>query len=154
MASSPRLLTQARRAVRALEGVLLLDGHPRHPPALGCQRIARAGELFLLHQQFLARGLPLLRRHGRRGVHFGVPSFRYSSTTSNRRAQRARWRSIQSAASPSAWVSIESWWVRPAITRVTTPVSSSTFTCFEIAGFDTPKPDVASPTVAGPSARR
>jgi len=32
----------------------------------------------------------------------------------------------------------------------TTPVSSSTFTCLEMAGFDTPKPAVASPTVAGP----
>jgi hypothetical protein len=26
--------------------------------------------------------------------------------------------------------------------------------CFVIAGFDTPKPAVASPTVAGPAARR
>jgi hypothetical protein len=44
--------------------------------------------------------------------------------------------------------------VRPWITRVTTPVSSSTLRCFVIAGFDTPKPAVASPTVAGPAARR
>ena len=60
---------QARRAVRALEAVVLLDGHPRHPAALGGQRVAGAGQLLLLDQQLLARGLPLLRRHDRRHVH-------------------------------------------------------------------------------------
>ena len=35
-----------------------------------------------------------------------------------------------------------------------TPASSRTFTCLEIAGLDTPKPAVASPTVAGPAPRR
>src|SRR6185312_14132168 len=49
---------------------------------------------------------------------------------------------------------MESRCVRPSTTRVSTPVSSSTFRCLEIAGFDTPKPSVASPTVAGPTARR
>src|SRR4051812_45153025 len=44
--------------------------------------------------------------------------------------------------------------MRPSITRCTTPVSSSTFRCLEIAGLETPKPLVASPTVAGPPARR
>ena len=44
--------------------------------------------------------------------------------------------------------------VRPSTTRVTTPVSSSTFRCLEIAGFETANPRVASPTVAGPAARR
>ena len=51
---------QAHLPVRALEGVVLLDGHPRHPPALGGQRVARAGELLLLDEQLLAGGLPLL----------------------------------------------------------------------------------------------
>jgi hypothetical protein len=48
-------------------------------------------------------------------------------------------------------VQVEAQAVRPAlIVRTTTPSSSSTFTCFEIVGFDTPKPPVASPTVAEP----
>src|SRR4051794_21362488 len=38
--------------------------------------------------------------------------------------------------------------------RRRTPVSSSALRCFEIAGFETPKPAVASPTLAGPAARR
>ncbi len=53
---------QAHRAVRALEGVVLLHGHPRHPAALGGQRVAGAGQLLLLDQQLLAGGVPLLRR--------------------------------------------------------------------------------------------
>jgi hypothetical protein len=68
---------QARRAVRTLEPVLLLDGHPRHPAALGGQRIARAGELLLLDQQLRTGRLPLLRRHDRRHVHLSPSSFRY-----------------------------------------------------------------------------
>ena len=40
----------------------------------------------------------------------------------------------------SALGSSESRCVRPSTTRVTTPVSSSTFRCLEIAGLDTPKP--------------
>lgn len=39
---------------------------------------SRAGELLLLHQQLLASGVPLLRRHDRRHVHLGLSSFRYS----------------------------------------------------------------------------
>jgi hypothetical protein len=35
----------ARRPGRSLESVLLLNGHPRHPPASGGKRIAGAGEL-------------------------------------------------------------------------------------------------------------
>ena len=46
--------------VGPVELVLLLDGQPRHPPALGGQRVAGAGQLLLLHEQLLARGLPLL----------------------------------------------------------------------------------------------
>src|SRR6185503_6189243 len=146
---------QRRRAVRALEAVLLLDRHPRHPAALGGQRIAGAGHLLLLDQQLLAGVLPLLRRHDRRGVHrCSSSSFRYSSTTSNRRSHRARWRSIQLAASPSPSGASASRCLRPSIVRVTTPVSSSTLRCLVIAGLDTPNPAVASPTVAGPAARR
>src|SRR5215218_4074659 len=66
----------------------------------------------------------------------------------------ARWRSIHSAASSSPFGSSERRCVRPSTIRVTTPVSSSTFRCLEIAGFETPNPRVASPTVAGPTARR
>src|SRR5260221_3934525 len=145
---------QARRPVWALKAVILLYGHPRHPAALGGQRVAGAGEHPLLDQQFLAGGLPLLRRDDRWHLHFGSFSFRYPSTTSNRRPQRARWRSIQSAASSSTSGSSESRCVRPSITRVTTPVSSRTFRCLEIAGLDTPQPPVTSPTVAGPIASR
>ena len=51
---------QARWSVRALEGVLLLHRHARHPAARGGQRVAGVGQLFLLEQQFLAGRLPLL----------------------------------------------------------------------------------------------
>ena len=47
---------QARGAVRALEPVVLVDRHPRHPPALG-ERVAGTRQLLLLHQQLLAGGL-------------------------------------------------------------------------------------------------
>src|SRR5829696_1651745 len=145
---------QARRAIPALEGVALLHRHPRHPPALGGQRVAGARDLLLLHQHLLARGVPFLRRNNRSHVHSDPSSFRYSSTTSNIRPQRARWRSIQSAASLRTFGWSDSRCVRPSTTRSTTPVSSRTFRCLEIAGFDTPKPAVASPTVAGPAASR
>ena len=45
---------QAHFAVGPIELVLLLDGHPWHPPALGSQRITGAGQLLLLHEQLLA----------------------------------------------------------------------------------------------------
>jgi hypothetical protein len=65
-------------AARAVEATFLLDSHPRHPAALGGQRIAGTGQLLLLHQQLPARGLPLLRRNDRRRVHGGSSSFRRS----------------------------------------------------------------------------
>src|ERR671914_1727893 len=145
---------QACFPVRTLERVVLLDGQPGHPAALGGERVAGAGVLLLLDQHPLPSGLPLLRRHDRRGVHHDLSSLMYSSTTSNRRPHRARCRSIQSAASLSAWGSSDSRCVRPSTTRVTTPVSSRTFTCLEMAGLETPKPAVASPTVAEPAASR
>jgi hypothetical protein len=61
---------QANLALGALEFVRLLDGHPRHPPAFGGQRITLASQGFLLHEELLSRGLPLLPRHDRRCVHF------------------------------------------------------------------------------------
>src|ERR671921_1102748 len=87
------------RPVRTLEAVLLLDRHPRHPAALGRECVTGSGVLLLLDEQFLAGGLPL--RGGNDGgcVHFAPSSFRYSSTTSMKRLQTARWRSIHSATS-------------------------------------------------------
>src|SRR4051794_8007629 len=143
---------QARGPVRSLEAVLLVDRHHRHAATLGGHGVTRARELLLLHEQLFAGGVPFLRRHDRWGVHRGPSSFRYSSTTSNRRPHRARWRSIQSAASLITSWSSDSRCVRPSTTRVTTPVSSSTLRCLEMAGFETPNPLVASPTVAGPEA--
>src|ERR1700709_784391 len=143
---------QVRRPVRPLEAVLLLHGHhPRHPPAFGGQRVAGAGQLLLLDQQLLAGGIPLPRRDDRRHLHFGS-SLRYSSTTSNRRPQMARWRSIQSAASSSTSGRSESRCVRPSTTLVTTPVSSRTFRCLEIAGLETSKAWATSPAAPGPAA--
>src|SRR4051794_4961773 len=152
LAAALEQVDEARRPVRALEAVVLLDGHPRHAAALGGERVAGARVLLLFHEQVPAGLLPLLRGNDGRQVHSF--SLRYSSTTSNRRSQRAPGRSIRSAASLTASGSGERRWVGPSTTRVTTPVSSSTFRCLVIAGFDTPNPAVASPTVAGPAARR
>jgi hypothetical protein len=63
LAAPVEQVEQAHRAVGALEAVVLLHGHPRHPPALGGQRIAGAEHLLLLHEQLLALGGPLLRRN-------------------------------------------------------------------------------------------
>ena len=52
---------QAGRTAGTVEQVVLLDRHPRHPATLCGQRITSAGELLLLHQQFLAGAVPLLR---------------------------------------------------------------------------------------------
>ena len=60
---------QARLALRPVELVLLLHRHPRHPPTLGGQRVTGAGQVLLLHEQLLARSLPLLRRHDRGRFH-------------------------------------------------------------------------------------
>ena len=56
---------QAYLALGSVELVLLLHGHPRHPPAFGGQRVTGAGQGLLLHEQLLARSLPLLLRHDR-----------------------------------------------------------------------------------------
>jgi hypothetical protein len=57
---------QAHPPVRALELVLLLDQHPRHPAALGRHRVTRVRELLLLHQQRVTGLLPLLLADDRR----------------------------------------------------------------------------------------
>src|SRR5262245_423846 len=95
-----------------------------------------------------------VRAHRQGHLPFAFCSSRYSSTTSNMRVQMARWRSNQSTASPSASRSSPSRWVRPSIVRTTTPASSSTLTCLEIVGFETPNPLVAAPIVAGPAPSR
>src|ERR1700686_4833466 len=64
---------QAPLALRPVKLVLLLHGEPRHPPAFGGQRVTGAGQLFLLHEQLLARSLPLLLRHDRGCVHREMP---------------------------------------------------------------------------------
>ena len=51
---------QARLALGSVERVCLLHRHPRHPPPLGGQRVARAGQLLFLDEHLLVRGLPLL----------------------------------------------------------------------------------------------
>jgi hypothetical protein len=51
----------ARRPLGRLEGVVLLDlDHHRQPPALGAQRVARAGEGLLLGEQLLASDQPVV----------------------------------------------------------------------------------------------
>src|ERR1700685_14823 len=64
---------QARLALRPVECVLLLHGQPRLPPAFGGQRVTGAGQGLLLHEELLARSLPLLLRHGRGCVYREMP---------------------------------------------------------------------------------
>src|SRR5580765_2807663 len=54
---------QANLTRGTLELVLLLHSQPRHPPALGGQRITGASEGLLLHEELLPRSLPLLLGH-------------------------------------------------------------------------------------------
>src|SRR3954453_3338923 len=56
---------QARFALWAFEHISLFHRDPRHPPALGGQRVTGAGHLLLLDEKFLARGFPLLWRYDR-----------------------------------------------------------------------------------------
>src|SRR5207248_854750 len=109
-------------------------------------------------EHFLGRGRePPLDTHNVAGVLGHCRSFRssrYSPTTSKRRSQRSRWLSIQSEASASASGRRARRWVLPSITRLTTPASSSVFTCREMVGLETPKSRVTSPTVAAPPLSR
>src|SRR5258708_8322760 len=64
---------QAYLALGSLELVLLVHSQPRHPPAFGSQRVTGAGQGLLLHQELLARSLPLLLRNDRGSVHREMP---------------------------------------------------------------------------------
>src|SRR5882757_11568994 len=56
---------KANLTLQSCELVLLLHRHPRHPSTLGGQRVTRAGEGLLLHEELLLRRFPLLPRHDR-----------------------------------------------------------------------------------------
>jgi hypothetical protein len=60
---------QTRFTLRSVELVLLLHRQPRHPPTIRGHRIAGAGQLLLLHEQLLARSLPLAQRNDLRCLH-------------------------------------------------------------------------------------
>src|ERR1700683_1776226 len=62
-------IEQAHLALGSVEMVRLLHGQPRHPPALGGQRVAGARHGLLLHEKLLARSVPLLLRHNRGCFH-------------------------------------------------------------------------------------
>jgi hypothetical protein len=66
---------EAHRARRPFERVRLLDGHPRHPPAFGGQRVMGPHLGLLLHEQLLARSLPLPPRHDLWCAHCGRSAF-------------------------------------------------------------------------------
>src|ERR1700730_7772320 len=62
-------IEQAYLALGSVELVLLVHSQPRHPPAFGGERVTGAGEGLFLHEEFLARRLPLMLRHDRGCVH-------------------------------------------------------------------------------------
>src|SRR5215472_4630946 len=64
---------QANLALGSVERVPLLHGHPRHPSTLGGQRVSSAGQCLLLHEELLARSLPLPRRHDPGFVLWKIP---------------------------------------------------------------------------------
>ena len=66
-------IEQAYLALGSVELVLLVHSQPRHPPAFGGQRVTGAGQGLLLHEELLARSLPLLLRHDRGCVHREMP---------------------------------------------------------------------------------
>src|ERR1035438_2767101 len=68
-------LEQAYLAVRPVELIGLFHGGPRHPPALGGQRITGARQGLLFHEQLLARSFPFLGRDDRWRFHCIPPSF-------------------------------------------------------------------------------
>src|SRR5579864_3541004 len=66
-------IEQAYLALGSVELVLLVHSQPRHPPAFGGQPVTGAGQGLLLHEELLARSLPLLLRHDRGCVHREMP---------------------------------------------------------------------------------
>ena len=96
------------------------SGTPSRPPSSGIRRRsaasasrARVSSFSLTSSSSRAASHSCGETIGWR-VHSDSSSFRYSSTTSNRRPQRARWRSIHSAASLEH-VGLEREAVRPAL---------------------------------------
>ena len=69
LAAAVEQVGEARLAIRPLEHIVLLHGHPRHPPTLGRQRVTCAGVFLLLHEHPLARRLPFPGRYDRRLLH-------------------------------------------------------------------------------------
>src|SRR5215475_13809278 len=69
LAAALEQVQQAHGPIRPLEAVGLLHCHPRHTPTLSRHRVARPGELFLLHQQLLSGRIPLSRRDDRGYLH-------------------------------------------------------------------------------------
>src|SRR5580704_4952210 len=65
---------QANLALGRIKFVRFLDSHPRHPPAFGGQRVTRAGQGLLLHEELLVCSLPFLRRHDWGCVYREMPS--------------------------------------------------------------------------------
>src|SRR5271170_5188957 len=61
-------IEQAYLALGSVERVPLVHSQPGHPPGLGGQRVTGAGQGLLLHEELLARSLPLLQRNDRGSV--------------------------------------------------------------------------------------
>src|ERR1700736_3757981 len=73
LAAALEQIEQAYLALGSVEHVLLVHSQPRHPPAFGRQRVTGAGQCLLLHEELLARSLPLLLRHDRGCVRREMP---------------------------------------------------------------------------------
>src|SRR5271156_2105133 len=73
LAAALEQIEQAYLALGSVELVLLVHSQPRHPPAFGGQRVMGAGQGLLLHEDLLARSLPLMLRHDRGCVHREMP---------------------------------------------------------------------------------
>src|SRR5580658_2338325 len=86
LSAAIKQIEQANLAARSVEIIPLLHRHPRHPSTLGGQGITAARKSFLLHEELLARGLPLLLRHDRRCVHCHLVSPFISETDCKRTA--------------------------------------------------------------------
>jgi len=63
LAAAVEQVHETRRAVRALEDVILGDLDHWQPPAVGVQRVPLPGELLLPGEELLAGGQPLLTRY-------------------------------------------------------------------------------------------
>src|SRR5262249_49027065 len=100
-------VNQARLAARSVELVRLLDGHPRHPTAFGRERVTGPDLNLLLHEQLLARSLPLLPRHDLWCAHCGLSAFSVGLMCRHRSSLRfsdccTRTRRVPAQRSPSS----------------------------------------------------